>query len=71
MWQLFSTVFLILSYLGVISVGCLLAGVVAMFDGSPAWFGLSAISLGILGLFCTNYHLKLAIEAYRNIKDMK
>ena len=71
MWQLVVSTMLILSYLGVISVGCIIAGVSALFDGSPLWFGVSGILLGVVGLFCTHYHLSLSISVYREQRNRK
>ena len=71
MTQLIASAFLILAYLGVISLGCLVAGVTALFDGSPLWFGVGGILLGALGLFCTHHHLMVAVNAYKHIKALE
>lgn len=68
MGQLIASTVLILSFLGAISIGCLIVGVAAIFDGGPMWFALFGLLLGVMGLFCTYYHLSLAISAYRHWK---
>lgn len=71
MGQLIASVVLILSYLGVISVGCILAGINAFFDGGPLWFAIAGMLLGVLGLFNAHYHLSVAISAFRHMKQLK
>lgn len=69
MGNLIASVVLILSFLGILSLGCIFAGVMAMFDGSPLWFAFAGLILGVLGLFCTHYHISLVVSAYRRMKD--
>jgi hypothetical protein len=67
MGNLIASVLLILTFLGLISLGCLVAGVVALFDGSPLWFAFMGLALGVMGLLCTHYHLMLAYEVYKKV----
>ena len=69
MGNLIASVVLILSFLGLISVGCLFVGVVSLFNGSLFWFGALGILLGVGGLFCTHYHLILAYDVYKKVRD--
>lgn len=69
MGELLVSALIILSVFGVISIGCIAAGVEALFDGSPVWFGVSGIAIGVMGLFSMHYHLSLAVGAYRKIRD--
>jgi len=62
MYQLIASVVLVLSYLGVISIGCILAGITTFFDGGPLWFALAGMLLGVLGLLNAHYHLSVAIH---------
>ena len=70
MGQLIASVVLILSYLGVISIGCILAGITAFFDGGPLWFALAGMLLGVLGLLNAHYHLSVAISAFHHMKQL-
>ena len=71
MAELVVSALMILSFLGVISIWCIAAGVAALFDGSPVWFGASGIALGVMGLFCAHYHLSLAVSTYRKNRDLQ
>jgi len=71
MGQLIASVVLILSFLGVVSLGCIIGGIVALFDGSPLWFAILGLLLGVMGLFSTYYHLSLAIRVYRHVKGTR
>lgn len=61
---------MILSYIGLISIGCLIGGMISLFQvGTPLWFSIVGITIGCLGLFSTYHHLTMVWDAYKRIRD--